>query len=531
MRGVTWALALLLALVGLVSALDVSEVLPEPDVRVLTDSTFDKAIKAEPVVLAEFYAPWCGHCKQLAPAYSEAATALKGDTDPKIVLAKVDATENKALAERYGIQGYPTLKVFKDGKLAGDYEGPRTAQGIVDYMRKRALPDLVEVGDAAKLTAMVDGAPVASVVAGFFKDKSLGMLSKTLYAKLKDVATEHANLANVVMTCAEAGMCEQALGIPDGKIALVQPHRYAQSKSETRVLLYDPKVHGDDLDRFVRLHSAPLVGDAGQDLTYAYEARGKPVVVANFNLDWSLNPKGANYVANRMRKAALLLGDAASDYSFAITKVASVRTAKDLYGLDDEDVEINDRRPQVTIVLPTAQGLSTKAPHVMPYEDGFSPEAVAAFVRRHAAGETKAHVKSEPDPGPQLPGEVTIVTGNNFGDVVDRADKDVLLEIYAPWCGHCKKLAPEYDALAASFAPVSDKVTIAKIDATANDPSAAFPFTGFPTIFWKPKGGAPVTYEGGRTLKDLQAYVLKHNTAGISKGDLAPTPVKVSDEL
>ena len=504
----------------------------DPDVLVLTDATFDAVIKEEKVVLAEFYAPWCGHCKKLAPEYAAAATALKEAGDPRVVLAKIDATENKALAERYGVSGYPTLKIFKDGQLAGDYPGGRTKDSIVETMRKRALPDLVEVQGADALTALVDGARVASVVAGFFKDKSAGILSKTLYAKLKDLATAHADLANVVATCAEPGVCEKALGIPDGRIALVQPQRYAQSKSETRVLLYDPKVHGDDLDRFVRLHSAPLVGDAGEDLAFAYHARGKPVVVASFPLDWNLNPKAANYVANRMRKVALLLGDAAADYSFAIAKVGPLRAAKELYGLEDgaDAVELSDRRPQVTVAMPTEKGLTTKAPHVMPYEDGFSPEAVAAFVKRHAAGETKARVKSEADPGKQAPGEVTIATGDNFGTVIDGATSDVLLEIYAPWCGHCKKLAPEYEVLAQRFAPVADKVVIAKIDATANDPSAAFAYTGFPTLYWKPLGGAPVKYDGGRTAKDLEAYILKHSTAKISKGDLAKVDAKAPSE-
>ena len=73
------------------------------------------------------YLTRCGHCKRLAPEYEKAAAMLAGD-DPPVPLAKVDATVESSLANRFGIDGYPTLKVFHHG-TAYDYEGPRTAQG------------------------------------------------------------------------------------------------------------------------------------------------------------------------------------------------------------------------------------------------------------------------------------------------------------------------------------------------------------------------------------------------------------------
>ncbi|KAF5832480.1 thioredoxin-like protein [Dunaliella salina] len=97
----------------------------EDGVKVLTDSNFADTVANNKYVLAEFYAPWCGHCKNLAPQYAAAAKMLK-EKDPSIVLGKLDATKETASAKQHGIKGYPTIKWFVDGQ-ATEYGGPRDA--------------------------------------------------------------------------------------------------------------------------------------------------------------------------------------------------------------------------------------------------------------------------------------------------------------------------------------------------------------------------------------------------------------------
>ena len=89
------------------------------DVAVLTDKNFDGFIASHPLVFVKFYAPWCGHCKSMAPGYSELARHMKTATN-SVPIAKLDGTVEKTVAGRFAIQGYPTLKLFKNGQPYDD---------------------------------------------------------------------------------------------------------------------------------------------------------------------------------------------------------------------------------------------------------------------------------------------------------------------------------------------------------------------------------------------------------------------------
>ncbi len=154
---------------------------------------------------------------------------------------------------------------------------------------------------------------------------------------------------------------------------------------------------------------------------------------------------------------------------------------------------------------------------------------IGKFVGDYLDGKIQPSIKSEPVPEKQE-GPVTVIVANNYKDVVLNNEKDVLVEFYAPWCGHCKayvltslshpifakntrSLAPKYDELAQLYTSnptYNEQVTIAKVDATAND--VPDEISGFPTIklFVAGSKDSPIDYQGSRTVEDL-AHFVKEN--------------------
>lgn len=106
----------------------------ENDVVHLTTDTFPGFTANHSSVLVMFYAPWCGHCKAMKPAYVDAARRMK-EENVGGVLAAVDATKEEALAKKFGVTGFPTIKFFGEGELLYDYGYGRTAEAFVDFMQ------------------------------------------------------------------------------------------------------------------------------------------------------------------------------------------------------------------------------------------------------------------------------------------------------------------------------------------------------------------------------------------------------------
>merc|ERR1712140_152955 len=136
------------------------------------------------------------------------------------------------------------------------------------------------------------------------------------------------------------------------------------------------------------------------------------------------------------------------------------------------------------------------------------------------SGEVEAYIKSEAVPDNSA-NAVKLAVAKNFDELVTKSEKDVLVEFYAPWCGHCKKLTPIYDELGEKYKDSKD-IVIAKMDSTANEVENVS-IRGFPTIQLFKKGdNEVVTYDGDRDLAGFVKFLdkLEDKEEGATKDEL-----------
>lgn len=133
------------------------------EVKVLTPENFDEVVDGSKHVLVKFYAPWCGHCKSLAPTYETVATAFK--TVENVVVAEVDADNYKDLGSKFDITGFPKLKYFPEGSTEPeDYEGGRSEEDFVTFLNDKAGTKVRVAKGRSYVTALTDADFDAEVI-------------------------------------------------------------------------------------------------------------------------------------------------------------------------------------------------------------------------------------------------------------------------------------------------------------------------------------------------------------------------------
>jgi len=483
--------ALLFCCVIFVVSADITK---EDGVLVLKNENFDEIVKEAELILVEFYAPWCGHCKHLAPEYVKAAAELS-KLDPPVPLAKVDATVETELASRFSVRSYPTLKIFRHG-APSDYNGPREAKGIIAYMERQIGPSykVIKTSDELKRAIEENDMRREPTVVGFFPEQS-----DSGYEHFVKAADYFRDQSRFLQVNEKSIASEYGYDTPYGTVVIFK--RFDDVDPE---ISFKDFHSGSSLISWVNENSLPLVGVFNRDTEARYKKLRLPLVKVYIDVDFlGVNRKRTIYYINRVRKTA------AENLSLR-EKVSFVAIDRKEYASDMARFGFEEKGLVSVGIDDLVKGQKFRM------TEEFSAESLLTFVNDFVDHKLKPYIKSQPIPEKNdLP--VKVVVGETFRDIVLDPKKDVLLEMYAPWCGHCKKLEPVYNQLAETLKD-TENLVIAKMDAVANDsPHPKYQARGFPTILFAPAGNKenPIPYSGERNEKAFIDFLKQKAVASV----------------
>jgi len=457
---------------GLLATMAAAEITKDEGVLVLTDDNFQEAIDANEFILVEFYAPWCGHCKSLAPEYVKAAGIL-AEKNSAIALAKVDATEQKKIAETYEVRGYPTLKFFKKGK-AMEYGGGRTGDTIVAWLEKKTGPPAVTVASEEEATKFIADNKVA--VIGFFKDLES--------AEAKNFLEVAGSMDDVKFAVTSEAAVFTANKVEKDGVVLFKA--FDEGRND-----YDGAAEVEALTTFINANSLPLVIEFNHDTAqkiFSGEVKNHLLLF--------VSEKADDFPAQKEMAAKI-----AADYKGKVLFVTVNADEEDhkrileFFGMKEEEV------PSMRLIR-----LEEDMAKYKPASGVLEEANIRSFVSDFLEGKLKQHLLSEEIPEDWDKEPVKVLVGKNFEEVAMNKDKNVLVEFYAPWCGHCKQLIPTWEKLGEEYKD-HENIVIAKMDSTANELEAV-KVQGFPTIKYFTAGeNKVIDYNGERTLEGLKKFL------------------------
>jgi len=440
------------------------------EVIVGTKDNFDETIANNPTgALVEFYAPWCGHCKKLDPEYIKAAKTLFDD-GVKTPLIKIDATVETKLASDHGVNGYPTLKWFVGGS-ATDYDGPREAAGIVTWIKSMTGP------------AVEDSEP-----------KEDDKLSVTWYGKDKEEFE----------SVAQANRKKASWYFVKGDSEKLVIKHFGEEAVEST------PADKAAMEKFFKDSAYPLFGALDGDSFGLYMERENGMI-------WTLLDMTADNVKDKIEEVRPKMTDIAktlgTDFSVTWTNTIEFKKVlESMFGVTEF--------PKV--IVQTKVG--DKKNFI--YDGDMSKEALMEYIEKVKKGEIQPHLKSEEIPAEPQEDPVKVIVGKTLEAKVFNSEQDVMLEVYAPWCGHCKKLEPEYTKVAKKIIKegFEEIIMLGKMDGTQNDsPVDSLSWSGFPTIYYVKAGeSTPIKYDGARDAKGIWKWIKKnHSKADLIKEKLA----------
>jgi len=467
-------------------------------VSINSKDVFEQLVNSNDLSMIKFYAPWCGHCQKLAPVYEEAAGVIKSKLE-KVTLAEIDCTEenNKAVCEEQKIQGYPTLKVFHNGNEI-PYEGARQSDAIVKFLTKQTMPAVVEITDLDAFVAS-DSLVVIAYPSNAEQEK-----------EFEELAKKHKN--DFTFGKVTKAVSYDSKDIKQGTVTVIK-------NFDNKFSTYEGEFSSNNIEKWLANESFPIMAELGPENYGKYVKDGTPMFYLFYGDD------------EQKAKFSELCAEALKDFKGTVRGVSI--DAK-VYERHAEALAITHKN-WPAVVIHTLEG-NIK----YPFHGEVSSDSLKAYLAAFKDGSLNPEYRSE-----EIPTEnnepIKVVVNKSWDSIINDNSKDVLVKLYAPWCGACKRIAPEYEKLAALYEGQQGKVVFAKMDATNNDLPASSKITlrKFPTFVLYPAGkkDSPIEMiEPAAGLEDLAKFVLKNaankiEEVAIPENNASEATEEVNEEL
>ncbi|KAL3129780.1 protein disulfide isomerase [Cryptosporidium hominis] len=500
--------------------------------------------KIDSVVL--FYVPWCVYCRGIMPEFEKAANIFKGK---KISFGKIDCNEHRKAVLLEQVIRFPTIKIYSEGQ-SQYYSGLPNSVSIVNFVNSEFNRD-ISISSLSVLEVFLNtdnsSIKVVAIIDHENSDESDSMsLVSSSYSKLshkyhniffahaltnntevlnfiKNYSTKDKNKSRSVMNHSNL--------IKENTLAIFTPwddnsdkqYDFNKNDGNKHGLILIDKVdfsNFENLEKQILKYQYPLITEfdpliaqklflGEKTISFLFVNNDVPnlklimekyrEIASQFRGEILFVKSGTN-LAHERRIAQVLIPEECKLPCISIIKFPSV----------DEGKMIAPTLPNMPPMKRPQAPLIYRCRFSGP--DLLKNSNLEHFIQDFASGRLSPYFKSEEPPSEEdNDGPVRIVVSKTFKKEVIEINLDVLIVFYAPWCGHCRKLEPDYNVLAQRLRGISDKLKIAKIDGSQNEVEN-IQILGYPSILLFKSGmkTEPILYNGDRSVANMIEWISKN---------------------
>ena len=440
----------------------------ENQIIVLTDNTFKDAEDSFDFIFVLFYALWSERSLELIDQFEKNINALIEEY-PQIAFAKVDAIYNKEYYNKYETSGYPSMILVSKGKQIGSFTGSITLNELIPWLDDRALPAVIAIDSMKRYLKYYNKIEEVPLFVYFGYDFNE-------FKSIEKIAIEHIKEFTFVNVKDKALIAQ--LNEKENTIKLYKKY------DESEVTLKGPLTYKKLLS-FTNTYAHPIIMN--------YSSQTKEYI-------FDKNHSGLLFLVNNENKLTEMISK--------VSKTTREKIQTVVVNVSDSSAKTFQRQLQMRKV-PCVLLVDLRLHPRMYLIDNNSTEGIVQFVNDWY--EQKFPKKYLRIPG-ELKGTVYTVTEKTFNKEVIDNDKDVFVKFYAPWCGHCKKMAPKFEELAERLNK-NEKLQLVEIDATANK-IEGLNINSYPTLMMYPSGkkGSPIKYSGEYSVNAMESFVKQQAT-------------------